>query len=58
MVKNIFVDVAYNAFPFPGNVIKKNCLAISHKKSVLLPEENDYVKFFKILKHHHNIWRI
>ena len=33
-------------------------MLLNHTKSVLVSEENDYVKFFEILKYYRNIWLI
>ena len=44
MIKNIFVDIAYNTFL--ARVLEchvKNCLAIYHTESVLIPEENECI---------------
>ena len=49
MVKNIFVDIVYNAFQLKS--IRISCKKLSrknqtnHTKSVLLPEENEYANF-------------
>ena len=44
MIKNIFVDIAYNTFLV--RVLEchvKNCLAIYYTESVLIPEENECI---------------
>ena len=33
-------------------------MLLNHTKSDLVSEENDYVKFFEILKYYRNIWLI